>query len=65
MSQRKLDMLLKNTCSQCTFIKKKIRKGLGLDDAQLILTAAAPMPVSLIRWFRRLGDQHSRGIWND
>ena len=54
MSQRKLDMLLKIPVLS-TFIKKKIRKGLGLDDAQLILTAAAPMPVSLIRWFRRLG----------
>lgn len=54
MPQKKLDMLLKIPILS-GIVKKKIRKGLGLNDAEFILTAAAPMPVSLIMWFRRLG----------
>ncbi len=52
--QKKLDMLLKIPILS-GIVKKKIRKGLGLNEAKFILTAAAPMPVSLITWFRRLG----------
>ncbi len=54
MSQKKLDMLLKVPILN-GIVKRKIRKGLGLDNAKIILTGAAPMPLSLIRWFRRLG----------
>ncbi|MBB3838970.1 long-chain acyl-CoA synthetase [Runella defluvii] len=54
MPQKKLDMLLKIPVLS-GIVKKKIRKGLGLNEAQLVLTGAAPMPISLIRWFRRLG----------
>lgn len=54
MPQKKLDILLKIPVLS-SFVKKKIREGLGLNDAQLALTGAAPMPISLIRWFRRLG----------
>ena len=36
-------------------IKKKIQKGLGLSKARNIFTGAAPTPISLIRWFSRLG----------
>lgn len=54
MPQKKLDMLLKIPILS-GIVKKKIRKGLGLNDAKLILTGAAPMPISLIHWFRRLG----------
>lgn len=53
MPQKKLDMLLKIPVLS-GIVKKKIRKGLGLNEAQLVLTGAAPMPISLIRWFRRL-----------
>ncbi|MEZ4900330.1 MAG: AMP-binding protein [Spirosomataceae bacterium] len=28
---------------------------MGLNDAKLVLTGAAPMPTSLIKWFRKLG----------
>ena len=54
MPQKKLEMLLKIPILS-GIVKKKIRKGLGLNEAQLVLTGAAPMPISLIRWFRRLG----------
>ena len=37
------------------FIKKKIRTNLGLANAKNIFTGAAPTPVSLIKWFARIG----------
>ncbi|MBL4657752.1 MAG: AMP-binding protein [Flavobacteriales bacterium] len=36
-------------------IKKKVRKGLGLNDAQHVFTGAAPTPAALIKWFAKLG----------
>ncbi|HEY0111298.1 MAG TPA: AMP-binding protein [Fibrella sp.] len=52
--QKKLDLLLRIPILS-GIVKRKIRQGLGLDEAKLILTGAAPMPQSLIRWFRTLG----------
>ena len=52
--QAKLDRLLRIPVIS-SLVKRKIRQGLGLNDAKLILTGAAPMPLSLIQWFRRLG----------
>lgn len=54
MPQARLDRLLKIPIL-AGYVKRKIRKGLGLNDAVFILTGAAPMPISLIQWFRRLG----------
>ncbi len=54
MPQKKLDLFLKIPILN-NIVKKKIRTGLGLNDAQLVLTGAAPMPESVIRWFRKLG----------
>jgi long-chain acyl-CoA synthetase len=54
MPEKKLNMLLKIPILN-SIVKKKIRKGLGLDKAVVILTGAAPMPASLIKWFRNLG----------
>lgn len=54
MPQSKLDRLLSIPLVS-GLVKKKIRQGLGLNEAVLILTGAAPMPKSLIQWFRRLG----------
>ena len=54
MPQKKLDTLLKIPILS-GIVKRKIRQGLGLNDAKLIITGAAPMPISLIQWFRRLG----------
>lgn len=36
-------------------VKRKIRKGLGLDSAKIVVTAAAPMPVTVITWFKKMG----------
>lgn len=54
MPQKKLDTLLRIPVIS-GLVKRKIRQGLGLDWAKLIITGAAPMPISLIQWFRRLG----------
>jgi long-chain acyl-CoA synthetase len=54
MPEKKLNTFLKIPIFN-NIVKRKIRKGLGLDDAQLILTGAAPMPVSLVHWFDKLG----------
>ena len=54
MPQQKLDSLLRIPILS-SLIKRKIRQGLGLNDARVIITGAAPMPISLIKWFRRLG----------
>jgi long-chain acyl-CoA synthetase len=54
MPQKKMDMFFRIPILG-NIVKKKIREGLGLNDAQLILTGAAPMPTALIKWFRRLG----------
>lgn len=54
MPQKKLDLFLKIPILN-SLVKKKIQSSLGLDQAQLILTGAAPMPTNLIKWFRKLG----------
>ena len=54
MPQKKLDTFLKIPIFS-SIVKQKIRKGLGLNDAVVVLTGAAPMPIALIKWFRKLG----------
>ncbi|QIP12735.1 AMP-binding protein [Spirosoma aureum] len=54
MPQKKLDWILRIPILS-GIVARKIRKGIGLDDAKIILTGAAPMPLSLLLWFRRLG----------
>ena len=53
MTEKKLNLFLKIPILS-GIVKNKIRKGLGLDKAVVILTGAAPMPATLIRWFRKL-----------
>jgi long-subunit acyl-CoA synthetase (AMP-forming) len=53
MPQHKLGLLLKIPILS-NLIKKKIQKGLGLDQARVTFTGAAPAPDSLKQWFRRL-----------
>ena len=53
MPQKKLNLLLKIPILN-SIVKNKIKKNLGLENAVISLTGAAPMPVSLIRWFRAL-----------
>lgn len=38
-------------------IKKKIKEALGLDQARVTLTGAAPMPVSMLEWYSKLNIQ--------
>ena len=52
--QRKLIFLLKIPLIS-SIIKNKIKKNIGLGKASNIFTGAAPIPVSLINWFSRLG----------
>ncbi len=54
MPQSRLDLLLQIPFVKAV-IKSKIQKGLGLADAKVILTGAAPMPPSLLDWYKKLG----------
>ena len=54
LPQAKLDKLL-GIPILGAFIKKKVRKGLGLNDAKQVFTGAAPTPAALIKWFEKLG----------
>jgi long-chain acyl-CoA synthetase len=54
MDQKKLNTLLKIPIVS-GLVRKKIKAGLGLTNAQIILTGAAPMPPELIAWYARLG----------
>lgn len=53
MPQKKLDTLLSIPIVS-TLVKNKIKKSLGLKNAGLKGTAAAPIPVSLLQWFDKL-----------
>ncbi len=61
MPQKKLNFLLSIPILS-GIVKKKIRKALGLNDTQLILVGAAPMPVTLLQWFRKL-DIHIQEVY--
>lgn len=54
MPQKKLNLLLKIPFISGK-VKKKIKHGLGLSRANLILTGASITPESLKQWYRRLG----------
>jgi len=54
LPQRKLSLLLRiPLVSRVT--KKKVLRGLGLDQARLACSASAPIPASIIKWYRDLG----------
>ena len=52
--QRKLNFLLRVPVFS-TIIKRKIRKSVGLNNATMVLTGAAPTPPVLINWFHKIG----------
>lgn len=54
MPPEKLERLLKIPVVSW-LVKRKIKQGLGLDKARMLITGAAPMPTQLIRWYERLG----------
>lgn len=52
--EKKLNLVLKIPVLN-NLIKKKIQRGLGLDQAYFLLTGAAPMPQELSAWFQKIG----------
>lgn len=54
MPQKKLDKLLGIPLIG-GIVKKKVRKGLGLDQCRIAAGGAAPMPPQLLVWYRKLG----------
>lgn len=54
LPQKKLNTLLKIPIIN-GIIRKKIKTGLGLQEARHYLTGAAPTPPSLIDWYNKLG----------
>jgi long-chain acyl-CoA synthetase len=54
LPEAKLNRLLKIPLLS-SLIRKKIKRGLGIIDARICLSGAAPIPVSLIQWFQKLG----------
>jgi len=38
-----------------TLVRRKVLKALGLDQCRIAAAGAAPMPVALLAWYRRLG----------
>jgi len=54
MPESKLDTLLKIPLIS-TLVKKKIMKGLGLNKVRIAGSGSAPIPASLLDWWRRMG----------
>jgi long-subunit acyl-CoA synthetase (AMP-forming) len=54
MPEKKLRTLLKIPILSGV-VKRKILTGLGLDQARVAITGSAPVPPSLIQWYRDLG----------
>lgn len=52
--QRKLNLLFRVPLLS-SYIKQKIRHGLGLDQAKFCLSGAAPITNELLNWYRELG----------
>jgi long-chain acyl-CoA synthetase len=52
--QKKLDRLLSIPIVS-TVIKKTIQKKLGLAHSKIFVSGAAPIPVSLLEWYRKIG----------
>ncbi len=54
MPQKKLDFLLSLPIIG-GLVRRKILKALGLDQCRVAAGGAAPMPVALLHWYRKLG----------
>ncbi|MEM8898068.1 MAG: AMP-binding protein [Bacteroidota bacterium] len=60
MPQEKLSKMLKIPILN-NIVKKKIRAGLGLNDARVWVSGAAPLPEALKVWFSKIGVYISNG----
>ena len=54
MPEKKLDFLMKIPLIGW-LVKRKVLKGLGLDQVRLAGSGSAPIPQELLEWYRRLG----------
>ena len=54
MPEKKLDLFLKIPLLNI-LVKRKILKGLGLNNCRLAGSGSAPIPAELLNWYRRLG----------
>ena len=54
LGQKKLNTLLRIP-GVSSLIKKTLKKKLGLAKARVIVSGAAPTPVTLLHWFKRIG----------
>ena len=60
MPQKKLDLLLGLPIIR-GIVKKKILNTLGLDQCQMSISGAAPIPPDLLRWYGRIGLKIAEG----
>lgn len=60
MSQNKLDFLLHIPVVR-SFVSKKIRSELGLQETRLCASGSAPIPKATLNWFHRIGIDISEG----
>ncbi|AIF99217.1 AMP-dependent synthetase [Alteromonas australica] len=60
MPQKKLDTLLKIPILN-KIVAKKIRNGLGIDNARLWASGSAPLAPAVIEWFAKIGVKISEG----
>ncbi|MNF41171.1 Long-chain-fatty-acid--CoA ligase FadD15 [compost metagenome] len=54
LPQDRLDRLLRIPLLG-TLVAQRVRRGLGLDRARVLVSGAAPIPVALLEWYRRIG----------
>jgi len=52
-SQKKLNFLLKIPLIN-SIIKKKLKQKLGLSNAKIIISAAAPLSISIMHWYKKI-----------
>lgn len=60
MPQEKLDRLMRIPILS-RVVKKKIKAGIGLQNARYLFVGAAPMPVPLLKWFEKIGIEVLQG----
>ena len=54
LSQKKLDVLLSIPILN-GLLKKFLQRKIGLSDAKVIVCGAAPIPISLLEWYQKIG----------
>ena len=54
LPQQKLDRLMRIPVVR-NLVRRKILKGIGLQNTRMCVVAAAPMPVPLLDWYRKIG----------